>query len=122
MIEELDQFVGTQRCGFYTDSRKSLLYYGNTLLKLDFVLLETGLGGRLDATNILPPEAVAVSLISRIAVTAPFVADWISPIWPEISSVAFAVWLASDFTSDATTANPRPASHPVLLPSARCPC
>ena len=32
----------------------------------DFVLLETGLGGRLDATNILPPEAVAVSLISRI--------------------------------------------------------
>ena len=32
----------------------------------DFVLLETGLGGRLDATNILPPEAVAVSLISQI--------------------------------------------------------
>ena len=32
----------------------------------DFVLLETGLGGRLDATNILPPEAVALSLISRI--------------------------------------------------------
>lgn len=32
----------------------------------DFVLLETGLGGRLDATNILPPAAVAVSLISRI--------------------------------------------------------
>ncbi|MGB1146675.1 MAG: bifunctional folylpolyglutamate synthase/dihydrofolate synthase [Alphaproteobacteria bacterium] len=32
----------------------------------DFVLLETGLGGRLDATNILPPEAVAVSLISKI--------------------------------------------------------
>ena len=29
-------------------------------------MLETGLGGRLDATNILPPEAVALSLISRI--------------------------------------------------------
>jgi hypothetical protein len=28
----------------------------------------------------------------------------------EISSVAFAVWLASDFTSEATTAKPRPAS------------
>ncbi len=28
----------------------------------------------------------------------------------EISSVALAVWLASDFTSDATTAKPRPAS------------
>ena len=34
----------------------------------DFVLLETGLGGRLDATNILPPEAVALSLISRIGI------------------------------------------------------
>jgi len=32
----------------------------------DYVLLETGLGGRLDATNILPPEAVALSLIARI--------------------------------------------------------
>ena len=32
----------------------------------DVVLLETGLGGRLDATNILPPEAVAVSLIAKI--------------------------------------------------------
>lgn len=34
----------------------------------DFVLLETGLGGRLDATNILPPDAVALSLISRIGI------------------------------------------------------
>ncbi|MEC8153379.1 MAG: bifunctional folylpolyglutamate synthase/dihydrofolate synthase [Pseudomonadota bacterium] len=34
----------------------------------DFVLLETGLGGRLDATNILPPEAVALSLISQIGI------------------------------------------------------
>ena len=32
----------------------------------DYVLLETGLGGRLDATNILPPDAVKVSLITRI--------------------------------------------------------
>jgi len=28
----------------------------------------------------------------------------------DISSVAFAVWLASDLTSEATTAKPRPAS------------
>lgn len=34
----------------------------------DFVLLETGLGGRLDATNILPPDAVVLSLISRIGI------------------------------------------------------
>ncbi len=33
-----------------------------------------------------------------------------SAICSEISSVAFAVWLASDLTSEATTAKPRPAS------------
>src|ERR1700733_9859912 len=33
-----------------------------------------------------------------------------SAICPEISSVALAVWLASDLTSEATTAKPRPAS------------
>ena len=33
-----------------------------------------------------------------------------SAICSEISSVALAVWLASDLTSDATTAKPRPAS------------
>ena len=38
------------------------------------------------------------------------VADWIAPIWAAISSVAFAVWVASDLTSDATTAKPLPAS------------
>jgi hypothetical protein len=35
---------------------------------------------------------------------------WMSAICSEISSVAFAVWLASDLTSEATTAKPRPAS------------
>src|ERR1700680_1437925 len=33
-----------------------------------------------------------------------------SAICSEISSVAFAVWLASDLTSDSTTAKPLPAS------------
>ncbi len=46
----------------------------------------------------------------RIASTVYPVAPWISPIWVRISSVAFAVWLASDFTSLATTAKPLPAS------------
>ena len=40
--------------------------------------------------------------------------SWVAPCMPrmcdDISSVAFAVWLASDLTSDATTAKPRPAS------------
>ena len=51
-----------------------------------------------------------VSLISLIAATDSCVALCIPAICDEISSVAFAVWLASDFTSDATTAKPRPAS------------
>ena len=45
-----------------------------------------------------------------IACAASAVADWIEPIWAAISSVARAVCAASDFTSEATTAKPRPAS------------
>ena len=45
-----------------------------------------------------------------IAVTQSPVADWMAATWPAISSVAFAVWLASSLTSDATTAKPLPAS------------
>src|SRR3954471_21000073 len=51
-----------------------------------------------------------VPLMSRIALTDSCVAAWMPEIcWP-ISPVAFAVCSANAFTSDATTANPRPAS------------
>ena len=46
----------------------------------------------------------------RIAVTVSSLAAWIAAICSEISVVALAVWPASDFTSEATTAKPRPAS------------
>ena len=52
---------------------------------------------------MMPP----IALIASMASPATF---WMSAICSEISSVAFAVWLASDFTSEATTAKPRPAS------------
>ena len=45
-----------------------------------------------------------------MADTVCWVACCTEPIWGEISSVAFAVWLASSFTSLATTAKPLPAS------------
>ena len=45
-----------------------------------------------------------------IASTAAPVETCTAAIWPAISSVALAVCTASDFTSDATTAKPRPAS------------
>ena len=51
-----------------------------------------------------------VPLISVIAATDSFVADCMPKICVPISSVAFAVWFASAFTSEATTAKPRPAS------------
>ena len=53
---------------------------------------------------------VMVELISRIAVTVSAVTDCMSATWALISEVAFAVWVANALTSDATTANPRPAS------------
>jgi hypothetical protein len=49
-------------------------------------------------------------VIARIAATASPVELWTDEISRVISLVAFAVWTASDFTSDATTAKPRPAS------------
>ena len=58
----------------------------------------------------MPLISRMVSLMPPIAVTQSPVADWIAATWPAISSVAFAVWLASSLTSDATTAKPRPAS------------
>ena len=51
-----------------------------------------------------------VALMPWIAPTASLVAPWICAIRVPISLVASAVWLASVFTSDATTANPLPAS------------
>ncbi len=33
----------------------------------DYVVLEVGMGGRLDSTNIIPPETVALSVITGIA-------------------------------------------------------
>ena len=50
------------------------------------------------------------SPIALIELTNSQVASWISLICWAISLVAFAVCSASDFTSDATTAKPRPAS------------
>jgi hypothetical protein len=48
--------------------------------------------------------------ISETTVVVSRITTWISATWRRISSVDFAVWLESDFTSLATTANPRPAS------------
>ena len=51
-----------------------------------------------------------VSVMPPIEATASLVEACIAATWAEISSVAFAVWLASALTSEATTAKPRPDS------------
>ena len=60
-------------------------------------------------------EAIAdisrmMALTCSIACAESAAADWMAPICSAISSVALAVCPASDFTSEATTAKPRPAS------------
>src|SRR5580692_4917941 len=49
-------------------------------------------------------------VIEEISSTDRLVASWIAATCCEMSSVAREVWLASDFTSAATTAKPLPAS------------
>ena len=51
-----------------------------------------------------------VATIPSMAPTVPLISLLTASIWAAISSVALAVWLASDFTSPATTAKPLPAS------------
>jgi hypothetical protein len=51
-----------------------------------------------------------VEAIERIACAALCVSPWIDAIGTRMSSVAFAVCVASDFTSEATPAKPFPAS------------
>src|SRR5271163_3265272 len=59
------------------------------------------------ATELTSPIVPPIRLIAS---TASLVTACTAAIWAEISSVALAVWLAKDLTSEATTAKPLPAS------------
>ena len=68
-----------------------------------------------------------VAVMPPIDCTALAVEACIAETCAEISSVAFAVWLASAFTSEATTAKPRPdsparAASMVALSASRLVC
>src|SRR5260221_372367 len=70
---------------------------------------------RCSSTAEAMVEAISLTrpMVARMpwmAATASLVAPWIESIWPAISSVALAVWLARLFTSLATTAKPLPCS------------
>jgi hypothetical protein len=75
------------------------------------------LGSRRPCSSTADATVITISLtdgivaaISFIAPTDCAVAFWMAAICCPISSVAFAVWLASDFTYNATTAKLLPAS------------
>jgi len=52
-------------------------------LKPDVIVLETGLGGRLDATNVVRPEDLLVAVITRIGMDH---CDWLGTTYPAIAS------------------------------------
>ena len=62
------QEANNDRPGTFFELTTAAAFIAFSETPADYVLLETGLGGRLDATNILQPEAVALSLISRIGI------------------------------------------------------
>jgi dihydrofolate synthase/folylpolyglutamate synthase len=63
LVEEVDSKNNLQLTYFEVITMIAFLYFSES--KVDFAVVETGLGGRLDATNIIEPE---VAIITRLAV------------------------------------------------------
>ena len=63
-IEEINAAQGTRCSNFELFTCAALMVFERT--KVDVVVLEVGMGGRLDATNILPNEAVLVSALTSV--------------------------------------------------------
>ncbi len=63
-IEQIKAAGGTPPVQFEAVTAVAFLWFARQ--KCDIVVLETGLGGKTDATNVLPPENVLVAAITRI--------------------------------------------------------
>jgi folylpolyglutamate synthase/dihydrofolate synthase len=63
-VERLDQELGAQASKFEILTSTAVMVFEK--LKLDIVVMEVGMGGRLDATNAIPDEAVAVSVLTSV--------------------------------------------------------
>ena len=64
VVERLERTRGFEVTFFETLTAMAFLLFAEA--KPDVVVLETGLGGRLDATNVLAPANVLVSVVTRI--------------------------------------------------------
>ena len=63
-VERLNQELGAQATKFEVLTSTAMMIFER--LRLDIVVMEVGMGGRLDATNAIPDEAVVVSALTSV--------------------------------------------------------
>jgi folylpolyglutamate synthase len=63
-IERVDGELGTNLTSFELLTLTALQIFEH--LRVDIAIVEVGMGGRLDATNIIPDEAILVSVITNV--------------------------------------------------------
>lgn len=63
-VEDTNEARGTDASNFELLTATALLIFEEA--KLDVVVLEVGMGGRLDATNVIPDECVLVSALTAV--------------------------------------------------------
>ena len=63
-VEKLNHERGVQATKFEVLTSTAMMIFEK--LKLDIVVLEVGMGGRLDATNAIPDDTVAVSALTSV--------------------------------------------------------
>lgn len=63
-VEKLNQDLGVQATKFELLTSTAMMIFEK--LKMDVVVMEVGIGGRLDATNAIPDDAVVVSALTSV--------------------------------------------------------
>lgn len=63
-VEKLNQELRVQATNFEVLTGTAMMIFEK--LKMDIVVMEVGMGGRLDATNAIPDDAVAVSALTSV--------------------------------------------------------
>ncbi|MBR1871052.1 MAG: bifunctional folylpolyglutamate synthase/dihydrofolate synthase, partial [Kiritimatiellae bacterium] len=79
-IERIERDCKVEATFFESLTAIAFVLFART--KPDFVILETGLGGRLDATNAIEPEDVLASVITRIGLDH---CEWLGNTYAEIA-------------------------------------
>ena len=86
-VEHTDREHGTKLSSFELLTLTALYIFEQA--KLDIVVVEVGLGGRLDATNIIPDEAILVSALTAVDLDhQAFLGDTVAEIAREKAGIA----------------------------------